>query len=179
MSREQSDREDSVVGTGDGPFDDGTAETEVNGRLTCGSALGLELVVPTVPGVITPDPGQQRRLGPLSGAKLHQSSLKTPTMLTPGLGSLPPRAGIQPAIVRFVETPTMPTPGHGSPSPKGRNATGKLPVRGNADHANPGAWQPAAEGRSATGNRPVCKNADQANPGTWQSTTEGRNTAGE
>ena len=109
MNREQSDEEYSVMGTG---------ETEVNAPLACGSALVLELVVPIVPGVVTPDPGQQRRLGPLSGTKPHQSSLETPTRLPPGLGSPPPRAGTQPVTDRFVETPSMPTPGYGSPLPK-------------------------------------------------------------
>ena len=50
MSRDQSDGEDSVLETEISPFDDGTAETEVNGCLTCGAALGLELLAPIVPG---------------------------------------------------------------------------------------------------------------------------------
>ena len=50
----------------------------MDGRLACGSALGLELAVSMVPEVVTPDPGQQRRLGPLIGAKPHQSSLEVP-----------------------------------------------------------------------------------------------------
>ena len=113
-----------MVGTGDGPVDDGTAGTEVDGRLACGSALGLEFVVPIVPGVAgvplvdTSDPGQQRRLGPLSGAKPHQSSLEMPTPLTPGPGSAPLKAGTKPVTDRFVEAPSMPIPGHGSPPPR-------------------------------------------------------------
>ena len=63
-----------------------TTETEVNGRLTCGAPLGLELdtpIVPGDPGVVTPDPGQQRRLGPLSGTKPLQSLLETPGLTEP------------------------------------------------------------------------------------------------
>ena len=48
MSREQSDGEDSVVGTGD-LVDDGTAETEVNFRLPRGSDLGPDRVPKDIP----------------------------------------------------------------------------------------------------------------------------------
>ena len=44
--------------------------------------------------------------------------METPSVPTPGHGSLPPRAGTQPATVRFGKTSTMPTPGRGSPPPQ-------------------------------------------------------------
>ena len=94
--------------TEDGQVD--TVETEVNFRLPRGSDPGLELVpkdMPMVPD--TPDPGQQRRLGPLSGAKPELFSTRSRP---------PPRAGTQPVTDRFMETPTTSTPGHSSPPPK-------------------------------------------------------------
>ena len=71
MGREQSDGEDSVVETADGPVDDRTADTEMNFRLPRGSDPGQDRVpkdIPIVTGAIgaeadTPDPGQTRRLG--------------------------------------------------------------------------------------------------------------------
>ena len=47
MSREQSNGEDNVMGTEDGPVDDGAMETEVNFRLPGGSAS--ELVSKDIP----------------------------------------------------------------------------------------------------------------------------------
>ena len=61
-------------GHGDGPVDDGTAETEVNFCLPRGYDPGPDRVpkkIPIVMGAVkavTPDPGQTCRLGPLSGA---------------------------------------------------------------------------------------------------------------
>ena len=59
----------------------------------------------------TPDPGQQRRFGPLSGAKLYQSSFEAVTLPIPGHGRPPPRGGTQSVTDRFMETSNMPTPG--------------------------------------------------------------------
>ena len=99
------------------PVDDETAETEMEFHLPRGSDPGPDRMPKKIP-VITPDPGQQHRLGPLSGAKPFQSSFKAPTLLALGLGSPPPKAGTQPVIDRSVETPFTPTPGHGSLPPK-------------------------------------------------------------
>ena len=67
----------SVVETEVGPVNEETAETEVDFRLPRGADMETNQLpkdIPIVPGavgpeVFTPDPGQQRRLGPLSGAK--------------------------------------------------------------------------------------------------------------
>ena len=124
MSREQSDGEDSVVETEDGPVDDGTAETEVNLRLPRGSDPGPELVrkdIPIVPGAVgaeadPPDPGQTRRLGPLCGAKPKRCTYDPPTQRTPGPGGSLPGTGTQPGTNWFAyELPTLPTSGYGRP----------------------------------------------------------------
>ena len=91
MSREQSDGEDSVVETEDGPVDDGTAETEANIRLPRGSDPGPELVpkdILIVTGDVhaeadTPDPRQPRQLGPLDGSKPKRPTYEIPTQRTP------------------------------------------------------------------------------------------------
>ena len=129
MSREQSDGEDSVVGTGDGPVDDGTVETEMNFRLPRGSDPGPDRVqrdIPIVTGAVgteavTPAPGQTRQLG----AKPKRPKYELPIWPTPGPGRLVPRAGIQPVTDRFafkVPTPTYPGPGRQLPG------TGTQPV---------------------------------------------------
>ena len=111
-----------------------------------GLLFGLDLGVPIVPGVpgfITPDPGQQRRLGPLSGAKPHQSSFEKKA---------------DPASFRAWRI-----------AAEGRDTAGDQSVHWNVDHANPGPWQSAVEGRNTAGNRLVRGNAIHANHGTWQS----------
>ena len=133
MSREQSDGKYSVVVTGDGPVDDGTAETEVNFRLPRGSYPGPDRVPMDMPiamgavgaEAVTPDPGQTRRLGPLIWTKPKRHKYELPIQPTPGPGRLVPGAGIQPATDRFAfEMPTLTYPGPGRQLP----GTGTQPV---------------------------------------------------
>ena len=77
MSREQSDGEDSVVGTGVNRFVDATAETEVELRLPLEADMETDQIpkdIPIPPGtvgldVVIPNLGEQRRLEPPDGAK--------------------------------------------------------------------------------------------------------------
>ena len=126
MSQEQSDRENSVVETEEGPVDDGTAATEMNLHMPRGSGLGSELVpknIPIVTGAVgaeadTPDPGQPLRLGLLGGAKPKWFTYEQPTQRTPGPGRSLPGAGTQPVTNRFTfEMPTLTHPGPGRPLP--------------------------------------------------------------
>ena len=93
-------------------------------RLPCGSDSVPELVpraTPMDPGTVsadtdTPDPGQHRRFGPLSGAKTKRSMYEMPTMPTPGHSRRPLRTGIRPVTDRCMhELLTLPTPGHSRP----------------------------------------------------------------
>ena len=71
--------------------------------------------IPIVTGA--PDPGQIRRLGPLSGAKPKQPRYELPIRPTPGPGRLVPCARIQLVTDRFafeMPTPTYPGPGTGT-----------------------------------------------------------------
>ena len=96
-----------MVETEDGQVHDGTAETEVNFRLPCGSDPRPELVlkdIPIVPGAVgveadTTDPGQPRRLGPLGGAKPKRCTYELPTQRTPGPGRSLPGTGTQPLLI--------------------------------------------------------------------------------
>ena len=155
MSQEQSDGEDSMVETEDGPVDDGTAETEVNFRLPCGSDPGPEGVqkdIPIVTGAVgveadTPDPGQPRRLGHLGGAKPKRPTFELPTAPTPGTARSLPGAGTQPVIDRFVferPTPTYPAPGRPLPG------AGTQPVSDRFAYELPTPTYPAP-GRSLPG----------------------------
>ena len=111
-----------MVGTGDGPVDDGTAETEVNFRLPRGSDPGPDRVpkhIPIVTGAVgaetvTPDPAQTRRLGPMGGAKPKRPKYELSIRPTPGPGRLVSGSGIQPVTDRFafeMPNPTYPGPG--------------------------------------------------------------------
>ena len=101
MSGEQSDGEDSLVGTEVVPVVDETAETEGEFR---GSDPGPDRMpkdIPVVMGAVgaeadTSDPGQTRRLGPLSVAKPKRPRFELPIQQTPGSHRPPTNAGTQP-----------------------------------------------------------------------------------
>ena len=128
MSQEQSEEENGLVTTEDGQFDGETAEPEVIISLPRGSDLAPELVMqatPMGPDADTPDPGQHRRFGPLSGAKPKRFMDERPTLSTPGHSRPPPSTGTQPVTDQFMyELLTLPALGHGRPPP----STGTQPV---------------------------------------------------
>ena len=73
----------------------------------------------------TPDPGEYRQFGPLSGAKPKRSMYEMPTLPTPGHSRPPPSTRTRPVTDRFMyEMPTLQTPKHGRPPPR----TGTQPV---------------------------------------------------
>ena len=129
MSREQSNAEDSVVGTEVVLVDDETAETEVEFCQPRGSDPGPDRMpedIPVVTGAVGAevdmrDPGQTGRLGPLSGAKPKRPRFELPIRQTPGPCRSPPGAGTQPVkpvTDRFafeIPTPTYPGPGRQPP----------------------------------------------------------------
>ena len=104
MSQEQSEEENGLVITEDGRFDDETAEPEVIICLPRGSDPAPELVPlakPMDPATVivdadTPDLGQHRRFGPLSGTKPKWSMYEMPTLPTPVHNRPPPSIGTQP-----------------------------------------------------------------------------------
>ena len=103
MSGEQSDGEDSLVGTEVVPVDDETAKTEVEFRRPRGSDPGQDRMpnnIPVVTGSIgaeadMSDLGQTRRLRPLSGAKPKRPRFELLFQQTPGSRRPLPDAGIQ------------------------------------------------------------------------------------
>ena len=107
-------------------------------RLPRGSDPTAGLVpraTPMDPGAVsvdadTPDPGQHRRVGPLSGAKPKQFMFETPTLPNAGHSRPPPRAGTQSVTGRFAyEMLTRPTPGHSRLPPRTETQPG-TDVRG-------------------------------------------------
>ena len=133
MSEEQSVKENGLVTTEECRFDDETAEPEVILCLPRGSDPALELVLRATPmdlGAVsadadTPDPGQHRRFGPLSGAKPKCSMYEMPTLPTPGHSRPPLSTRTQQVTNQFMyEMPTLQTPGHGRPPLR----TGTQPV---------------------------------------------------
>ena len=98
-SQEQSEEENGLVITEDGRFDDEPAEVII--RLPRGSDPAPELVPRTAPmdtGTVsmdadTPDPGQHRRFGPLSGANRNSPCMKCRPCQPRGIAGLRPGQG--------------------------------------------------------------------------------------
>ena len=107
MSREQSDGEDSVVGTGVDRFVDATAETEVELRLPLEADMETDQIPKDIPisppgavglDVVIPNQGEQRRLEPPGGAKPKWPRFGLPIPRTPGPRRQLPGAGAQPEV---------------------------------------------------------------------------------
>ena len=137
MSREQSDGEDSLVETEVVPVDDETTETEVEFRQPRATDPVLDQMpkdIPVVTGAVgaeadTSDPGQTRRLGPLSGAKPKRPRFELPIQQTPGSRRPPPDTGTQPVkLVTDRFTFEMPTPTYPGPDRQPPGA-GTQPVK--------------------------------------------------